>query len=993
MKLSIMCCLSDKEELNQRTIEYFEAMAAYGIEKQNTVRISDEMFYSSEENSGDDTDESSAEIGESDLSADDLASENEPEVSATGNNTADTAAQTAKETGTADADDDVPTAEYFVQFIINTNHVQENLDWYQNVITRIGNPNFTVTLVDIPFDTPAETYKKMVEKADGEYCCFVEAGDKVPVKYAEVITNGITICPGHSTYMTAKKFFNHKKGAFRNYLQVTDSKKFIKPYYVIDLKNKYDCYPFSFIGSILKTSVLKKREIKTALGLEMEREFFLRLMAEEMKIVYLTDIAYVAYEYEEHNITFYRGLYMKEWYFDSITEFWIPFLKDMKDTYGRVPAFIQYNFMYSLKARFEGNMDNRNKHVIEEGHGEEYLALLGDALKLIEESIMLNRNKIGNCITGDTMKWVYGVLRNGPDYKFQRFFLAGKIYYGIGDTLFNSVMNLYTNILFINYRDGKLEIDGTIHPILFSMADEIYFKYNNVKYPMQYNGRYALTKAFGAAICKRHSFHMSIPVVNRKESLITCEAVFGTQKETIRLKFPSHFSRVCGVFPNSHWFFGDNREYMMTSERRGMLIRKVTRKQKFKKEIKLLKDMKNKSKWTKKYAMFRALYFICRPFMTRKPIWMYIDKIYKGGDSSEYLYKYAVAQNNKDIKHYYLIDKKSTDYKRLKKEGYKPLVRGSLKHRLVFLYADMMVISNSTVYAFNGYKLKNSAFIRDLTHFHVCCVQHGMSIQKIAIAQNRLRDNIRLYFCASKYEIDNLSRPVYDYVGYDALKLTGVPRYDGLKDRAKKQIMISPTWRMQAAMPVRTSESEQRDYNPLFKESEYYKVFNSLINDERLINAAEKYGYRIKYVLHPIVSAQVDDFDKNDFVDIIPAVGDMSYEDMFCESSLMVTDFSGIQFDFAYMRKPLVYLHHKDIPQHYEEGTFHYDTMAFGEICHDNDELINTLIEYMQNDCKMKPEYVKRADDFFYYRDHNNCERIYKEMIDYQEKYVLPERY
>ena len=150
---------------------------------------------------------------------------------------------------------------------------------------------------------------------------------------------------------------------------------------------------------------------------------------------------------------------------------------------------------------------------------------------------------------------------------------------------------------------------------------------------------------------------------------------------------------------------------------------------------------------------------------------------------------------------------------------------------------------------------------------------------------------------------------------------------------------------MQAAMPVRTSESEQRDYTPLFKEAEYFKVFNALINDKRLIDAAEKYGYRIKYVLHPIVSSQVEDFDKNDFVDIVPAVGDMSYEDMFCESSLMVTDFSGIQFDFAYMRKPLVYLHHKDIPQHYEEGTFHYDTMAFGEICHDNDELIHTLLD------------------------------------------------
>ncbi len=137
--------------------------------------------------------------------------------------------------------------------------------------------------------------------------------------------------------------------------------------------------------------------------------------------------------------------------------------------------------MYSIIARFEGNLDNRNKHVIEEGHGEEYLELIGKALRLIEENIMLNRNKILDCVTGDTMKWIYGILRNGPDYKFERFFLAGKIYYGIGDTLFNSLMSLSTNILFINYRDGKLEIDGTVHPILYSMVDEVYFRYNNKK--------------------------------------------------------------------------------------------------------------------------------------------------------------------------------------------------------------------------------------------------------------------------------------------------------------------------------------------------------------------------------------------------------------------------------------------------------------------------------------------------------------------------------
>ena len=240
----------------------------------------------------------------------------------------------------------------------------------------------------------------------------------------------------------------------------------------------------------------------------------------------------------------------------------------------------------------------------------------------------------------------------------------------------------------------------------------------------------------------------------------------------------------------------------------------------------------------------------------------------------------------------------------------------------------MMIVSNSTVFAFNDLTMQGSSYFRDICDFHVVCVQHGLSVQKIAIAQNRLRDNTRLYFCASPVEIENLSRPVYDYVGYDALKLTGVPRYDGLKNDDKKQIMISPTWRMQSAMLVSKNEGVARDYNEHFKDTSYFKVFNALINDKRLLDAADKYGYRIKFVLHPIVSPQVDDFDKNDRVDIIPAIGDMSYEKMFCESSLMVTDFSGIQFDFAYMRKPLVYLHHNDIPQHYEEGAYHYDTMA-----------------------------------------------------------------
>ena len=830
-----------------------------------------------------------------------------------------------------------------------------------------------------------EVFEDAQKEADGDFVTYLYGGDRLAAHSLAQLQVILQERAENAIFMMRKIMPDETDGAFAKEIL---GKKIVN----MNLKKDYGVYPFYFGGTILSAEAFRNRSFHGELGIEAEREFFLSVVSKYKKVCFLNEIMFYASRAQEGDFTFFEPIYDEEWYDRSFTQFWIPYLKKQKEKHGTVPVFIQYHFMFTVKSRFMSNMNNRNKHVIPEGQEMQCLERIGEAFSYIDDDILFNAHKISESNVTDSLKWLYGILKHGEGYHFEKRYLSGNPYYGAADVIFNKITNLKTNILFMNYEDGMLKIDGTIHPVLYSMASEVYLSFNGKKYDLQYNGRYALNKVFGVSLYKGHSFHVDLPMADIKDTHLFCLAQIGNEVMRITFCYESHFSRMSDAFPGSYWCFGTDPLYMAVKDEEGMRIRLITRKEKKKQERTLSKEMLlsfQKRAWL--FLVIRKVYFMMRPIMKRKPIWMYLDKIYKGGDSSEYLYRYSCAQRDGN-QHYYLIDKHATDYKRLKRDGYKPLVRGSIKHRLVFLMADMMVISNSTVFAFNNYGLPNSSYVRDLVDFHVCCVQHGMSVQKIAVAQNRLRDNTRLYFCASKYELENLSRPIYDYEGYDALKLTGVPRYDGLKNDDKKQIMISPTWRMQAAVPVRTSEGEQRDYNPLFKESTYFQVFNALINDPRLIEAAKKYGYRIKYVLHPIVSAQVDDFDKNDYVDIIPAVGDMSYEKMFCESSLMVTDFSGIQFDFAYMRKPLVYLHHKDIPQHYEEGTFFYDTMAFGEIAHDNDELIDLLCEYMASGCKMKEEYVRRADDFFYYRDHNNCKRIYDTMTEYQEKKILPYR-
>ena len=106
----------------------------------------------------------------------------------------------------------------------------------------------------------------------------------------------------------------------------------------------------------------------------------------------------------------------------------------------------------------------------------------------------------------------------------------------------------------------------------------------------------------------------------------------------------------------------------------------------------------------------------------------------------------------------------------------------------------------------------------------------------------------------------------------------------------------------------------------------------------------------------------------------------MNFEKILTEASLMVTDYSGVQFDFAYMRKPIVYYHPNELPPHYDAGGLQYETMGFGPICKTHEEIVTQLCNYMEKNCQIEEEYIKRANDFFAYDDYNNCERIYQSI-------------
>ena len=83
-------------------------------------------------------------------------------------------------------------------------------------------------------------------------------------------------------------------------------------------------------------------------------------------------------------------------------------------------------------------------------------------------------------------------------------------------------------------------------------------------------------------------------------------------------------------------------------------------------------------------------------------------------------------------------------------------------------------------------------------------------------------------------------------------------------------------------------------------------------------------------------------------------------------------------FDFSYLHKPVIYYQYgSDYHFDLKDGYFDYETMGFGEVVRTEDDLVNLIMEYIENDCRIKDKYSERIDEFFLYNDKNNCKRVY----------------
>ena len=372
-------------------------------------------------------------------------------------------------------------------------------------------------------------------------------------------------------------------------------------------------------------------------------------------------------------------------------------------------------------------------------------------------------------------------------------------------------------------------------------------------------------------------------------------------------------------------------------------------------------------------ATYKKL-FIFRFLKFKEKYYIINDRVTEGNDNGEALFKY-IYKNDKKIarKTYYLIDKSNKNkYNELKKIG-KVLKFKSFKHKLKFLNSKIIITSyiGNGANVYNPFSDSEMEIYRDLINKKTIFLQHGILMSDYHLMFNRARMVIDRFVISTKKEHDSILKYNYLYEDGQLIK-TGLARHDLLKNNCQNKILIFFTWRKWLSNLNRKQ----------FANSKYFLTIKSLLTNHDFINNFVKKNYQIELVLHAELTKFYDVFKSlnSNYIKVYKS-RDIEYSDKFNKCNMLITDYSSIHFDIAYLKKPIIY-YQFDSSEFFNNHTsngfseFDYSRDGFGDVTSSENEVIDLTNSYIKNDCKMKEKYIDKVNKTFYNLDGNNSKRI-----------------
>lgn len=273
------------------------------------------------------------------------------------------------------------------------------------------------------------------------------------------------------------------------------------------------------------------------------------------------------------------------------------------------------------------------------------------------------------------------------------------------------------------------------------------------------------------------------------------------------------------------------------------------------------------------YQFVCLVKFICfkllNPVLKNKysNIWLISERGAEARDNAYIFYKY-LKKEHPEIKIKYVISSNSPDIEKI--DNCDRVLLGSFEHYLTYINASILISTH--IMGFSP-EMRIFSRFRKIKFFQptgkIVFLQHGITSNYI---ESLLVENIGkldLFISGSKVEYDYLKN-TYGY-NDKILKYTGFARYDNLINQEENIILLMPTWR---------KELFYVENNEKFKLTDYYNVFNNLINNKTLNAFLKKNNMYLYFYPHYEIQRFVSSFETSSKNVIIADINKYDVQDL-----------------------------------------------------------------------------------------------------------------
>lgn len=346
------------------------------------------------------------------------------------------------------------------------------------------------------------------------------------------------------------------------------------------------------------------------------------------------------------------------------------------------------------------------------------------------------------------------------------------------------------------------------------------------------------------------------------------------------------------------------------------------------------------------------------------------------GDNSSVIFEYML-HNHPDVKSYWVMRKdcffeNKTDREMPDKVNI--IFKDSFKANLLTLIADAYIYSHGR-YDITDYKKSDNPFCVNVMLDHGFTALKKPTGGKSSSDIDASRILTELDFIAASSAGEAKIHNTEWGIPIEKIEITGLARHDRLYHLESttrptgKNILYMPTWREWNSRKISLSKSD------------FFNQIRLFLIDSTLGDYMNEKGIKLQFYVHMWMREFLDDFKESFSLKNINVLDqNTDLQKIILESSLLITDYSSVSWDFLFLDKPVLF-YQFDLEKYLQHTGAYIDMRKdlFGPVAYNSEDAVSLVRHFIETDFSTTPfqKQMEAGKDFaFAYKDGKNCKRL-----------------